>query len=253
MSNEFEGKVVLITGATSGIGRDAALLFAENGATVIASGRRVEEGEGLVETLNQKGGNAVFIAADVSKPNEVASLFNRIRHDYGQLNFAFNNAGWEGPVAPITSYDVATFDLLFATNVRGQWLCLKEELPMMETQGGGAIVNMSSMVANLGFPGASLYCATKHAILGITKSAALEYASKGIRINAVCPGAIQTPLLDRAFDAIPGAKDAMMARHPIGRLGRSEEIAPAVLWLCSKAASFVTGTEIYIDGGYSAI
>ena len=249
--NRFEGKVAIITGANSGIGQASALAFAREGARVVLAARRVQQGEETVRLIKQNGGDANFIKTDVSNSAEVEALMRATVEMYGRMDFALNNAGTAGNL-PIAEMSEEEWDSVIGTNLKGVWLCLKHEIALMARQGGGAIVNMSSVLGLLGTSlGASAYVASKHAIIGLTKATALEYASQGIRVNAVCPGYIKTALIEGATSN-PDVNDQLIAAHPIGRLGNPPEVAEAVIWLCSDAASFVTGHSMVVDGGYSA-
>ena len=252
MMNKFEGKVVLITGANSGIGQASALAFAREGARVVLAARRVQQGEDTVRLMKQNGGDAIFVKTDVSNSAEVEALMRATIEMYGRLDFAVNNAGTAGNLGPAAEMSEEEWDSVIGTNLKGVWLCLKHEIALMTRQGGGSIVNMSSVLGLLGTSlGASAYVASKHAIIGLTKATALEYASQGIRINAVCPGYIKTALIEGATSN-QEVNDQLIAAHPIGRLGNPDEVAETVIWLCSDAASFVTGHSLVVDGGFSA-
>jgi NAD(P)-dependent dehydrogenase (short-subunit alcohol dehydrogenase family) len=245
-------KVVLVTGATSGIGRASALAFAREGAKVVAAGRRQAEGDQLIAEIKAAGGEAIFVRTDVTQEAEVAALVDQAVRTYGRLDVAFNNAGVEvsGPLSEATEKD---YRFVFDTNVWSVITSMKYEIPAMLKSGGGSIINTSSIVGHIGMAGAGLYTATKHAVEGLTKTAALELATQGIRVNAVAPAAIETDMVTRFTG---GGKEENLAYlrslHPIGRLGRSEEIAAPVLFLASEAASFITGTSLTIDGGFTA-
>jgi NAD(P)-dependent dehydrogenase (short-subunit alcohol dehydrogenase family) len=252
MPNLIKDKVALVTGGGSGIGRAAALTFAREGARVAVSDVVVEAGEETVQLIKNADGEAVFIKADVSQASEVEALIGKAVKAYGRLDCAHNNAGIEGNSAKIADYDEADWDRVIAINLTGVWLCMKYEIPQMLQQGGGAIVNTSSVAGLLGFRTGSAYVASKHGVLGLTKTAALEYAKSGIRVNAVCPGAIDTPMMGRITDHRPHRAAKMAAGEPVGRMGTPQEIAEAVVWLCSDAASFVTGHPMTVDGGIVA-
>ncbi len=248
----LQGKVALVTGGTSGIGRDTAVLFAKAGVKVVVAGRRDREGEETIELVRAAGGDGLFVKADVSKAAEVEALIQQVAEKFGCLDIAFNNAGIEGVWVPLVRQSEEDWDRTIAVNLKGVWLCLKYEIRQMIRQGtGGAIVNMSSVTGLTGTAGAAAYCASKHGVIGLTKSAALENARKGIRINTVCPGAIETPLSERIFGA-PAVHKYVLACHPIGRFGKPTEIAEAVVWMCSDRASFMTGQSLVLDGGYLA-
>jgi len=250
----FTNKVVLVTGGTSGIGSATAVAFAREGAKVVVSGRREKEGSEVVSLIRKNDGEGIFVKADVSSEADVSALIAKTLAVYGRLDAAFNNAGIEGDVGRQThEQSVENFHAVMDVNVLGVLLAMKHEISAMLKNGGGAIVNSSSVGGLVGFPGVGAYVASKHAVIGLTKTAALEYAMQGIRVNAVSPGGIETPMFDRFTDAIGSdARDQMAALHPIGRTGRPEEIAEAVLWLCSDKASFVTGHTLVADGGLTA-
>jgi len=252
MSKSFAGKVALVTGASSGIGRATALAFAREGAKVVVSDVVVDGGNETVQLIKKAGGEAIFVKADVAETADVESLVQQTVATYGRLDCAHNNAGISGPLTTVTDTAESKWDRVIAINLKGVWMCMKYELQHMSKQGSGAIVNTASGAGLVGIAGASAYVASKHGVLGLTKTAALEYAKQGIRVNAVCPGVIETPMVQRLTDRHPSAAEAMVAGHPIGRVGKPEEIAEAVIWLCSEAASFVTGLAMSVDGGYVA-
>jgi NAD(P)-dependent dehydrogenase (short-subunit alcohol dehydrogenase family) len=252
MATELEGKVGIVTGGTSGIGRDTAVLFAKAGAKVVVAGRREQEGNETVELIRAAGGDGLFVKTDVSKAAEVQALVQKAVEKFGRLDIAFNNAGIEGVWVPIIRQSEEDWDRTLDINLKGVWLCLKYEIQQMLKQGGGgAIVNMASVTGLIGSAGAAAYSASKHGVLGLTKSAALETAKSGIRINAVCPAVIETPMGERLFGA-PAVQKQVVGFHPIGRFGRPVEIAEAVLWMCSDRASFMTGQSLVLDGGFLA-
>ncbi|HEY9803219.1 MAG TPA: SDR family oxidoreductase [Leptolyngbyaceae cyanobacterium] len=248
--SEFLNKVVLVTGGNSGIGRAAALEFAQQGANVVIAGRRVKEGEETVSLIQDHGGTAIFIKTDVTQAVQVENLVEKTVAVYGQIDYAFNNAGTEGKYAPGIEQTEEMWDLTIDTNLKGVWLSMKYQILQMLKQGGGVIVNNASIAGMIGFPNASIYAASKHGVIGLTKTLALEHAKDNIRLNCVCPGGVETDMLTR-FWGEEGTSQITSA-HPIGRLGKSEEIAKNVIWLCSDGASFITGQSIAIDGGYTA-
>lgn len=249
MAGLVEGKVALVTGGGSGIGRQACLVFAREGAKVVVSDVAVEGGEETVSLIKQAGGEATFIKANVSQEAEVEALIAKTAETYGRLDCAYNNAGIAGRTARVADDTQENWDRILAINLKGVWLCLKYEILQMLKQGGGAIVNTASGAGLIGVRRTGAYVASKHGVVGLTKTAALEYAKSNIRVNAVCPGPIDTPMLRGASDRVI---DAMAAAQPNGRLGQPQEIAEAVVWLCSDAASFVTGHPMPVDGGYVA-
>ena len=252
MTTELEGKVGLVTGGTSGIGRETAVLFAKAGAKVLVAGRREVEGNETIELIRAAGGDGLFVKTDVSKASEVDTLIHTAVEKFGRLDVAFNNAGIEGVWAPIIRQSEEDWDRTIDINLKGVWLCLKYEIRQMLKQGGGgAIVNMSSITGMVGAVGAAAYSASKHGVIGLTQTAALENAKSGIRINAVCPGFTETPMADRVF-RVPAVHKYILSLHPIGRLGRPTEIAEAVVWMCSDRASFMTGQSLVLDGGFLA-
>ena len=252
MSTELEGKVGLVTGGTSGIGRETAVLFAKAGAKVVVAGRRELEGLETIELVRAAGADGLFVKTDVSKASEVDALVQKAVEKFGRLDVAFNNAGVEGVLAPIIRQSEDDFDRTIDINLKGVWLCLKYEIRQMLKQGGsGAIVNMSSIMGLVGALGAAAYSASKHGVIGLTKTAALENAKNGIRINAVCPGFTETPMTDRSL-RVPSVHKYVLSCHPVGRLAAPTEIAEAVVWMCSDRASFMTGQSLVLDGGFLA-
>jgi NAD(P)-dependent dehydrogenase (short-subunit alcohol dehydrogenase family) len=252
MTMELQGKVGLVTGGTSGIGRDTAVLFAKAGAKVVVAGRREAEGQETIELVRAAGGDGLFVRTDVSRAAEVLALVEKTVEKFGRLDVAFNNAGIEGKWMPITEQSEEDWDRVMAINLKGVWLCLKYEIKqMLKQRGGGAIVNMASIGGLMGGAGAATYNASKHGVIGLTKSAALENASSGIRINAVCPAVIETAMGERLFGD-PETQKRVLRLHPIGRFGTPMEVAEGVVWMCSERASFMTGQNLVLDGGFLA-
>ena len=248
----MDNKIALVTGAGSGIGRATVLVFAREGAKVVVSDIVVEGGQETVQQIEAAGGEAIFVKADVSQAADVETLVAKTVETYGRLDCAFNNAGIEGSVKPTIDCTEEEFDRTIAVNLTGVWLCMKYEIQQMLSQGGGTIVNTASAAGLVGFPGLPDYVASKHGVVGLTKTAALEYAKSGIRVNAVCPGVIQTPMVERGAQLSPGFDELAVSMEPVGRFGQPAEIGEAVVWLCSDAASFVTGIPMQVDGGLVA-
>jgi NAD(P)-dependent dehydrogenase (short-subunit alcohol dehydrogenase family) len=252
MRTELRGKVAIVTGGTSGIGRDTAVLFAKAGAKVVVAGRREVEGKETIDLIRAAGGDGLLVKTDVSRAADVRALVQKTVEKFGRLDVAFNNAGIEGSWSPIAEQSEEDWDSTIDINLKGVWLCLKYEIQQMLKQGGGgAIVNMASVAGFIGSAGAATYCASKHGVMALTKSAALETARSGIRVNVVCPAVIETPMGERLWGA-PEAKKFALGLHPIGRFGKPEEIADAVVWMCSDGASFMTGQSLVLDGGFLA-
>ncbi|MES2257260.1 MAG: SDR family oxidoreductase [Pseudomonadota bacterium] len=252
MSTVSPSKVALVTGAGNGIGRATALAFAANGLKVVVSDVDTEGGAGTVSLIRDAGGEAAFIRCDVTSEEEVKALMEQTLATYGRLDCAFNNAGVDLEKNKLAGGTMAEFDAIMNVNVKGVWLCMKYEIALMLEQGGGAIVNTGSVASLHGAPKMGIYAASKHAVIGLTKSAALEYAKKNIRINAVCPAMIDTEMYRRACVEDAKVAQIALAVHPVGRVGKAEEIAAAVLYLCSDAAAFTTGIALPVDGGFSA-
>ena len=252
MEKMFNTQVALITGGSFGIGRATAVAFAKRGASVVVADLIEDKEHITMKEIAAMEGNAIFIQCDVSKANDVTSMINKALSTYGRLDFAFNNAGIEGTLAATHDCTQDNWEKVLAVNLTGTWLCMKHELPHMQRQEKGAIVNCSSVAGLMGFPGMPAYVASKHAIIGLTRTAALENAKQGIRINAVCPGVIQTPMIDRVTGKDKTAEQRFIDMEPMGRFGKPEEVAEAVVWLCSDAASFITGHALTVDGGWLA-
>jgi len=254
MAGQLDGKTALVTGAGSGIGRAASLAYAREGARVVVADVNVEGGEETVQQIKEAGGEAVLVHVDVSQADDTQAMVAQAVEAFGSLDCAFNNAGISGGTDRHLTADYLEedWDRVMGINLKGVWLCMKAEIPQMIKQGGGAIVNTASIAGLVGIRGTAAYVAAKHGVAGLTRATALEYASQGIRINAVCPGYIQTPLVQGIFDRVDGYQEEVAARHPLGRLGQPTEIAEAVLWLSSDAASFMTGHNMAVDGGYTA-
>ena len=249
MAGQFEGKVALVTGAASGIGRASALAFAREGARIVVADLAVDGGEETVRMIESAGGPATFCQTDVSKAADVEKLIEQAVNAYGRLDYAHNNAGVLGRAAPAADCSEEEWDRQIAVNLKGVWLCMRCEIPQMLQQGGGAIVNTSSAAGLVGMQALAPYTASKHGVAGLTKSAALDYAKSKIRINAVCPGFIDTPMVREIEDPKSFPTDVMPA---IPRMGKPEDVANAVVWLCSDAASYVTGHLLAVDGAMTA-
>jgi NAD(P)-dependent dehydrogenase (short-subunit alcohol dehydrogenase family) len=243
----MDQKVAIVTGGNSGIGRATAIALAKEGANITVAARRASEGEETVQQVKETGSDGMFVKTDVANETDVRSLVKKTVDRYGRLDYAFNNAGVEETMTPFLDQTSEKFDQIMNTNVRGVWLSMKYEIPEMIKSGGGAIVNNSSVVGIMGYPQMSIYIASKHAVLGLTKSVALEFANSGIRVNAIAPGAVKTDMLKRSL----GQQfiDTLTSIHPIGRIADPKEIANAVTWLLSDRASFVLGHTLLVDGG----
>jgi len=250
METIFKDKVALVTGGASGIGRATALAFAKKGAKVAIVDWK--ENDEIVDLIKELGSEAIFIKCDVSKAEEVKAMVAEAIAAFGRLDYAFNNAGIEGTQANTLECTEQNWDKTIGVNLKGIWLCMKHEIPELLKQGKGAIVNCASVAGLIGFAGLPAYVASKHGVVGLTKTTALEYAKLGIRVNAVCPGVIQTPMIDRLTGKTKEAIEEFTGLEPMGRLGLPEEIANAVVWMCSDEASFVTGHAMTVDGGFVA-
>jgi NAD(P)-dependent dehydrogenase (short-subunit alcohol dehydrogenase family) len=246
----LDGKVALVTGGSSGIGRESALAFARAGAKVVAADVDEKGGEETVSMIKDAGGDAIFVKTDVTDMDQVEALVAKTVDTYGRLDCAHNNAGIEGVGGACTECTEENWDRTIAINLTGVFNCCKAELPHLLKQGGGAIVNTASVAGLVGFPGLPAYVASKFGVNGLTKALALDYAKENIRVNSVCPGVIHTPMVDRVTGGDPEALKAYAAAAPVNRLGEASEIAEAVVWLCTDAASFVTGINMPVDGGY---
>lgn len=249
---ELTGKVVIVTGGSAGIGKAAAQALAAAGASVVVADTDTARGELTASEIRDKGGRAVFVSCDVSVDADVAAMVERTVLEFGGLDAAFNNAGIEGVQAPVHECTPENWQRTLAVNLTGVWSCMRHEIPRMLERGGGSIVNCASVAGLVGFNAIPAYVASKHAVVGLTKNAALDYATAGIRVNAVCPGVIDTEMVQRFTRNDPAAEAGMVALEPVGRLGRPEEIADAVVWLCSDSSSFVTGQALAVDGGFVA-
>ena len=252
MAGQLAGKATLVTGGGSGIGKASALAFAREGARVVVADVNAAGGEETVRLIQDTGGEAAFVRADVSQAGPVEAMVQHAVSVYGRLDCAFNNAGVSGGRGLIHEYSEDDWDRVTGINLKGVWLCMKYEIIQMLTQGSGAIVNAASVMGLVGGSRSPAYGASKHGVVGLTRTAAVAYAQSGIRVNAVCPGYIRTPLIEQGALADPGGEERIIARHPVGRLGTPEEVAETVVWLCSDAASFVTGHAMAVDGGYVA-
>ena len=252
MTKQFSGKVALVTGGASGLGRVSAIALAKEGAQIAVSDIAASEGEATVQMITQAGGRAVFVKADVTKSNEVEAMVRETVKVFGRLDFALNNAGIDGVRARTADYPEEVWRQVIDLDLTGVFLCMKSELPIMVKQGSGVIVNMSSVAGVTGFPGHAAYTASKHGVIGLTKTAAIDYAKAGIRVNAICPAYTHTPMLDRMLTQHSDLEAKLISRVPLRRLGKAEEIAQAVIYLFSDAAAFITGHSLVMDGGIMA-
>ncbi|ADE01879.1 MULTISPECIES: SDR family NAD(P)-dependent oxidoreductase [Haloferax] len=248
MADRLDGKTAVVTGASSGIGRASATRLAAEGANVVLGDIDAERGREVVSEIEADGGDATFVAVDVTDADDVRSMVETARETYGGLDIAHNNAGIEGDNDPLPEQSRENWDRVLGINLTGVWLAMKHELPALMEGDGGAIINTSS-IAGLAADGSEPYVASKHGVVGLTKSAAVRYAEEGVRVNAVCPGVVRTPMVERSLEANPGAVEAITAEQPLGRMAEPEEIASAVAWLASEDASFVNGHALPVDGG----
>lgn len=249
MEPQFKNKVALVTGSTFGIGKATAIAFAKNGAQVVLSDWM--EDEDTLQTIKDAGGDAIFVQCDVSKEKDIINLVTKTKEHFGRLDYAFNNAGVEGTPAPAHECTDEIWDRVMNINLKGLWYCMKHQIPLMLQNGGGVIINNASIAGLVGFSGIPPYVASKHGVVGITKNVALDYAKQGIRCNAVCPGVIRTPMIDRFTGNNKEVEMQFAGLKPMGRIGEPREVADAVIYLCSDGASFITGQALAIDGGWT--
>lgn len=247
---DFQGRVAIVTGAGSGIGRAAALAFSDAGASVVIADLDENASRETLELIGSSSSRVLIHQTDVRVPGDVEKLVAATVRTFGRLDFAFNNAGIvEGSTAKVADVEISTWQRVIDVNLTGVWLCMKYQIPEMMKCGGGSIVNTASVAGLTGMGGSAAYVASKHGVIGLTKAAALDYARSGIRVNAICPAAIRTPMLDASIGVNPGAEDYFLQFEPLGRFGAPEEIAATALWLCSDAAAFITGHALAVDGG----
>lgn len=252
LAKPLKNKVALVTGGGSGIGQATAKVFARQGAAVVVADMDLEGADATVSEIDKFGGEASSVRIDVSDPSDVQAMIDAVLDRHGRIDCAFNNAGISGPMgAVLDEYSLEDWDRVFSVNCRGVMLCMQAEIKQMLKQGGGSIVNTASIWGLVGSFGSSAYVASKHAVVGITKSAGIEYSARGIRVNAVSPGTIRTPILQPAIESFDNFEETMVAAHPIGRIGEPREVGEAVAWLCSDAASFVVGQNLPVDGGFT--
>lgn len=249
-NGSFVGKVAFVTGAANGIGRAAALAFSREGASVVVADISEQGNRDIARIIEEAGGRALAVRCDVTRADDVKTALDKVVEAFGRLDFAFNNAGVEQPIIPAADVTEEEWGRIIDIDLRGVFLCMKYEIPLMLKQGGGGvIVNTSSGAGVKGFAGQAAYCAAKHGVIGLTKAAALDYAKSNVRVNAVCPGIIETPMMDRFSGGTPEGRARVIAQEPVGRMGKPEEIGAAVVWLCSDSAAFVTGHALVVDGG----
>jgi NAD(P)-dependent dehydrogenase (short-subunit alcohol dehydrogenase family) len=249
--DEIQDAVTIVTGGSSGIGHSAALRFAEEGSNVVVADVDTDDGEETVQEIEEMGGDALFVETDVSDQDDVEAMVETTVDMYGGLDYAFNNAGIEGEASAAHDQPMGNWEQVIDVNLKGVFMGMKAQIPAMLDSGGGAIVNTASIAGVVGFPELSPYVASKHGVIGLTKTAALEYSGEGVRVNAICPGVIDTPMVERSSEEMDNM-DQVIAATPMSRLGAPEEIGDAAVWLCSEDASFVTGEAMVIDGGYTS-
>jgi len=252
VTKQFAGKVALVTGGASGIGQATALAFAREGAAVVVADMAGDAGEETARSIQQSGAQSIFVQADITNVSQVQAMVQRIEDAYGRLDFALNSAGIDGTRARTAEYPEDTWRQVLEVNLTGVFLCMKYEIPLMLRHHGGVIVNMASVAGLAGFPAHAAYTASKHGVIGLTRTAALEYARAGIRVNALCPTYTRTPMLERMIQAQPDLESRLQARVPMGRLASPEEIAAAAIYLCTDSAAFITGQALVMDGGILA-
>ncbi|WP_219893445.1 SDR family NAD(P)-dependent oxidoreductase [Aquisediminimonas profunda] len=252
MNGLLAGKVIIVTGAGGGIGKASALLFALEGASVVATGRTDETVAEVADEIRKAGGKCIGLRVDVAVGADCGLMVETAVKSFGRLDGAFNNAGIDGPIAPAADYPEAAFDEVIAINLKGIWNCMRFQIPAMLATGGGAIVNNASALSEVGQFGMVGYCASKAGVLGLTRAAALDYGAQGVRVNALSPGVVETPMMTSQMNSYPDLRGMLLARHPIGRLGAPEELAEAAAWMLSDRSKFMLGANVSVDGGYAA-